>query len=136
MRHKSSVLSVGITFAVGTTVDWLIHEARSMLDPRGTGVLYTFQTGMVQYWLNREMTNSWRQVGAGEQMAATIYEYCRLDGQAMEPTRISGRRCAFTTLPAGNRATAFRAALLTRHPQGVISPTTQQPFLNCYAYLI
>ena len=42
----------------GTTVDWLIHVAKLILDPRGAGVLYTFQTGTVQYWLNRETTDS------------------------------------------------------------------------------
>jgi len=52
-------------FAGTNTVDWLIRMAKLILDPRGDGVLYTFQTGTVQYWLNREMTDSWRQVAAG-----------------------------------------------------------------------
>ena len=37
-----------------------------VFDPRGAGFLYTFQSQSVQYWLDNEMDNSWRQVAAGE----------------------------------------------------------------------
>jgi hypothetical protein len=119
-----------------TTVDWLIRVARLILDPRGAGVLYTFQTGTVEYWSNQEMNNSWRQVGAGEQLAPTIYEYRRLDGQPMEPTRISNRHCRFTLHPADNQATAFRASLLLQHPYCIISPTTTLPELLRASHLM
>jgi len=37
-----------------------------VFDPRGAGFLYTFQSQSVQYWLDNEMDNSWRQVAEGE----------------------------------------------------------------------
>ena len=64
----------------GNTVDWLLRVARLLLDPRGVGVLHTFQMGTVRRWLDREMDGSWRQVKAGERLVPTIYEYRRLDG--------------------------------------------------------
>src|SRR5258705_3166775 len=42
----------------GNTVHWLLCVARLLLDPRGVGILHTFQTGSLQYWLNQEMDHS------------------------------------------------------------------------------
>jgi hypothetical protein len=108
------------TFA-GTTVDWLIRVARLILDPRGVGILYTFQTGTVKYWLNREMTDSWRQVRAGERLVATIYEYRRLDGQPMDLTRICD--CQIKSVPTHptREEAEFRDSILAQHTKCIIS---------------
>jgi len=105
----------------GTTVDWLIRVARLILDPRGAGNLYTFQRGTVQYWLNQEMTDSWRQVGAGEELAPTIYEYRRPDGQPMELTRISDCQVNYVATHHTREETEFRDALLALHTGCIIS---------------
>jgi hypothetical protein len=104
----------------GTSVDWLIRMAKLILDPRGAGVLYTFQTGTVQYWLNHEMTDSWRQVGAGEELVSTIYEYRRLDGQLMDLTRICDRHTDLVALPTREEL-EFRDTFLAQHTECIIS---------------
>ncbi len=106
----------------GHTVDWLVDVARSILDPRGSGVLFTFQTGTVDFWLDREMDGSWRQVVVGEQLMSTIYEYRRLDGRAMELTRICDYEISpETSRDMRNQETEFRDTVLARHPACVIS---------------
>lgn len=54
----------------GDTVDWLIRVARMTFEPLGTGSLYTFTTGTVESWLEREMVQEqWRTVQDGEQLS-------------------------------------------------------------------
>lgn len=114
----------------GTTVDWLIRVARFILEPRGSGVLYTYQTQDVQYWLGREKDNTWRQVAAGEELRPTIYEYRRLNDQTMEPTRICHRQVrSVTPNAAQDQASAFLTALLARHPRCIISGEPDPIFL-------
>jgi hypothetical protein len=45
-----------VQWFAGNTVDWLVRISKLMF-------LYTFQTRSVQYWLDNEIDNSWRQVG-------------------------------------------------------------------------
>lgn len=105
-----------LQFFAGNTVDWLIRVARFILDPRGTGALYTFQTKTVDYWLGVEKDDSWRTVQAGEVLEATVYEYRRLDNQPMVPTRVSLRTTkSVTTNTTQNQAANFRTTLLNRH---------------------
>lgn len=108
------------------TVYWLLYMARFILDPRGTGVLHTFQTRTVRHWLDQEMDDSWRQVRTGERLVPTIYEYRRLDGQPMEPTRIcdyhdKAKSESMTTHTTRDQEKEFRNALLVRHPQCIVS---------------
>ncbi len=113
----------------GTTVDWLIRVAKLVLDPRGAGALYTFQTGTVQYWLNQEMTDSWRQVAVGEELASTIYEYRRLDGQLMDLTRICD--CQIDPVAAPTREEAeFRKTFLAQHTECIISRASYDRILT------
>jgi hypothetical protein len=109
----------------GNTVDWLLRVARLLLDPRGVGVLHTFQTGTVRRWLDREMDGSWRQVRAGERLVPTIYEYRRLDGQAMELTRICDYHDKAKSESMRSLTTRhekeFRKALLVRDLQCIVS---------------
>jgi len=105
----------------GPTVDWLIHVARLILDPRGAGILYTFQTETVQYWLNRELAGSWRQVAAGEQLQPTIYEYRRLDGQPMDLTRICDCQIDSMSTRHTREEAEFRNAIPTQHIECIIS---------------
>ncbi|KAF5373230.1 hypothetical protein D9615_007414 [Tricholomella constricta] len=110
----------------GDTVDWLIKVARFIFEPLGTSSLYTFTTKTVEWWLNREMEPSlWRQVGFGEQLEATIYEF-RLDNDALVAlTRISLRPTrSVTTQTSAPRANMFRDTLLRRHQRCII---TQSP---------
>ena len=93
-----------------------------MLDPMRNGILHTFQSHTVQYWLARPKDNTWRAVQAGEPLRATIYEYCRPNQQLMQPTRISLRNAkSLTTATTQNQSAAFRTALSARHPACIIS---------------
>jgi hypothetical protein len=105
----------------GNTVDWLIRIARLIFQPLGMSSLYTFTTGSVQSWLNREMVEEeWRMVQFGEELMPTIYEF-RPDS-LITPTRISTRQArSMTTTNSANRSTPFRDILLQRHNQCVIS---------------
>jgi len=59
-------------------------------------------------------------------LVPTIYEYRRLDGQAMEPTRIcdyhgKAKSESMTTHTTRDQEKEFRNALLVRHPQCIVS---------------
>ena len=108
-------------FFAGDRVDWLIRVAGLILDPHGTGVLYTFQTKTVDYWLNLEQDHTWRTVQAGEELRATIYEYRRSNNQPMAPTRVCPRQVnSETTNTSRDQAKAFRTALLKRHSSACV----------------
>ena len=106
------------------TVDWLIRLAGLALEPRGAGVLYTFRTQSVQYWLDKEMDDSWREVTAGEVLQPTIYEYRRVDGQSTEPTRICNRQDRSVT------TNTSRDEVHIRHPRCIISGQTRADFVT------
>jgi len=109
----------------GNTVDWLLRVARFLLDPRGVGVLHTFQTGSLQYWLDQEMDHSWRQVGPGDILLPTIYEYRRLDGQAMELTRVCDyhdkAKSEYLRSDTTRQEKEFRKALFDRDLQCIVA---------------
>ena len=112
----------------GTTVDWLIHVARLIF--ARSGVLYTFQTQNLHYWLGRQKDNTWRQVLAGEELRPTIYEYRHLNDQAIEPTRMCYRPVrSVTTNTTQDQASVFRTALLERHSTCIISGEFEPRFL-------
>jgi hypothetical protein len=108
----------------GNTVDWLIRVARLIFEPRGTSSLYTFTTGTVESWLEREMVQEqWRMVEDGEQLRSTIYEFRPDSNAPITLTRLSLRRTrSVTTNTSADRANTFREALLQRHQRCIISP--------------
>ena len=110
-------LFADLQFFAGNTVDWLIRVARFILDPRGTGALYTFQTKTVDYWLGVEKDDSWRTVQAGEVLEATVYEYQQLNNQPMVPT----------TNASQNQAAIFCRALLQRHSSACVVSGIPRP---------
>ncbi|KAF8813131.1 hypothetical protein BYT27DRAFT_7131819 [Phlegmacium glaucopus] len=100
----------------GNTVDWLLKVARLIFEPLGTSSLYTFTTGSLGWWLDREMEPAhWRQVLPGEQLRATIYEFRPNNDALISLTRRSLRHMrSVTTNTSRPRATTFRDALLRR----------------------
>jgi hypothetical protein len=76
----------------GDTVDWLIKVARLIFEPLRTSSFYTFTTESLEWWLDREMEPSLRrQVGRGEQLRATLYEFCPDNDTLITLTRKSLR---------------------------------------------
>jgi len=97
-------------------IDWLPKVARLILEPLGTSSLYTFTSGSVEYWLDKDFDGSqWREVQAGEQLQATIYEFRPNNNIFVTPTRICARHArSVTTIESADQATKFREALLSR----------------------
>ena len=118
----------------GDNVDWLIKVARLILEPLGTGSLYTFTTESLEWWLDREMEPLvWRRVRHGEQLRPTIYEFRPDNDSLIMLTKISLRHTrSVTTNASGPRATAFRSALLRRHQTCIVtqSPIQQTLFAS------
>jgi hypothetical protein len=113
----------------GDTVDWLITVARLIFEPLGYSSLYTFTTGSLESWLDREMeASAWRTVNNGEQLRATIYEFRPDNDTPIALTKISLRQArSVTTNTSAPRATAFRKDLLRRDQACIIS---QEPLPN------
>jgi hypothetical protein len=100
----------------GDTVDWLIKVARLIFEPLGNSSLYTFTTGSLESWLDRDMEElAWRKVNNGEQLRATIYEFRPDNDTPIALTKMSRRHArSVTTITSAPRATTFRDALLRR----------------------
>jgi hypothetical protein len=115
----------------GDTVDWLIRVARLIFEPLGTGSLYTFTTGTVESWLEREMVQGqWRVVQDGEQLMSTIYEFRSDSNAPITLTRLSLRQArSVTTNTSADRGQVFRDALLRRHHQCIISSVSHPAIL-------
>ncbi|KAF8231487.1 hypothetical protein L208DRAFT_1469460 [Tricholoma matsutake] len=80
----------------GDTVDWLIRVARLIFQPLSTSSLYTFTMESVEWWLGREMQLPlWRVVLPGEQLRATIYEFC-LNNNALIKLTTNTSACIIT----------------------------------------
>jgi hypothetical protein len=106
----------------GDTVDWLIKVARLIFEPLGTSSLYTFTTGSLESWLDRDMCATWRTVQDGEQLRATVYEFRPDNNTPIALTKVSLRHMrSVTTNTSAPRATTFRDTLLRRHQRCVIS---------------
>jgi len=115
----------------GDTVDWVIKIARFIFEPLGTSSLYTFTTESLDWWLEREMEPSlWRQVMPGEQLQATIYEFCPDNDAFISLTRRSKRHIRSTTTnTSAPRASTFRNALQQRDQTCIITRHTMVDLL-------
>ena len=117
----------------GNTVDWLIRVARLIFEPLGMSSLYTFTTGPLESWMNREFEPLlWRRVEQGEQLEATIYEFRPDNDVPITPTKMSLRdtRSVTSATPTStNRATTFRSELLRRDRACIVTQTSRMETL-------